>query len=104
MTRAGRRALVVALAVALAAAGCSIETAGAPSGYVTLYATFEDVHLQRGARMGPNHGETTSILSRTVVLLASWHPRIMVRCRALVARIAFFVDHEASAATRRVPP
>ncbi len=37
------RALVVVVAGIVTAAGCSIETAGAPSGDVTLYATFEDV-------------------------------------------------------------
>jgi phospholipid/cholesterol/gamma-HCH transport system substrate-binding protein len=38
-----RRWLVVAAVLALSAGACSIETAGAPTGEVSLYATFDDV-------------------------------------------------------------
>ncbi len=43
MTRLARRAVAVLLTAAVAAGGCSIETAGAPTGDVSLFATFEDV-------------------------------------------------------------
>jgi phospholipid/cholesterol/gamma-HCH transport system substrate-binding protein len=38
-----RRVLALLVGVALALGACSIETAGAPTGAVTLYASFEDV-------------------------------------------------------------
>lgn len=38
-----RRAIAVALGLMLVAGACSIETAGAPTGAVTLYASFADV-------------------------------------------------------------
>ncbi|MGH9273182.1 MAG: MCE family protein [Acidimicrobiales bacterium] len=38
-----RRSIVVAVSLALAAGACSIETAGAPKGEVSLFASFDDV-------------------------------------------------------------
>ena len=44
-----RRVTIAVLAAALAAGGCSVQTAGAPAGDLTLYATFDDVQdLTRG--------------------------------------------------------
>lgn len=44
-----RWATIAVLAAALVAGGCSVQTAGAPSGDLTLYATFDDVQdLTRG--------------------------------------------------------
>jgi phospholipid/cholesterol/gamma-HCH transport system substrate-binding protein len=44
-----RWATIAVLAAALVAGGCSVQTVGAPSGDLTLYATFDDVQdLTRG--------------------------------------------------------
>jgi phospholipid/cholesterol/gamma-HCH transport system substrate-binding protein len=50
-----RRTAAAALATALALGACSVETAGAPGGDVTVYATFDDV-----ADLTPGHNVQAS--------------------------------------------